>query len=207
MPINLTCECGKKLAVKEDMAGKKVKCPGCASILAVPALSDTAAPDEAIEDAPLPSRKEASPPKKSKTLLYVGVGAGVLVLGACCCGSIGIGGLLVYLNANPEKAIIGKWVADNDASSTAKDLKFHNNFPGLIEFRSNGTLVNTSPVAPIISGKWKVLPSKTSDSIRIEMVENDGTGAKQLDIKVIDNNHLRITAVDRSAEVALKRAP
>ena len=30
MPINLTCECGKKLAVKDDMAGKKVKCPGCA---------------------------------------------------------------------------------------------------------------------------------------------------------------------------------
>jgi multidrug resistance efflux pump len=36
MPISLTCECGKQLRVKEELAGKRVKCPGCQEILMVP---------------------------------------------------------------------------------------------------------------------------------------------------------------------------
>jgi hypothetical protein len=205
MPINLTCECGKKLAVKEEMAGRKVKCPGCGAVLVVPAISDSAAPDDvAGEDAPVPRRKEAEPPKKSKTLLYVGIGAGVLVLGACCCGVVGVGAI-IYLGSSPEKAILGKWVADTDAQSS-KDMKVINNFPGHIEFKANGTVIDTSPLTPIVSGKWKLLPSKTSDIVKIEMTENDGTGAKQLEIKVIDSTHLRVTGADRTTEVALKKA-
>jgi HlyD family secretion protein len=37
MPISLTCECGKQLKIKEELAGKRVKCPGCQEILMVPA--------------------------------------------------------------------------------------------------------------------------------------------------------------------------
>lgn len=36
MPIRLGCNCGKKLQVKDDLAGKKIKCPGCAEVLRVP---------------------------------------------------------------------------------------------------------------------------------------------------------------------------
>src|SRR5688572_4689473 len=35
--ISFTCShCGKKLKVKDELAGKKVKCPGCAQSVSVP---------------------------------------------------------------------------------------------------------------------------------------------------------------------------
>ena len=36
MPISITCQCGKKLKVRDTLAGKKVKCPACQHLLAVP---------------------------------------------------------------------------------------------------------------------------------------------------------------------------
>lgn len=37
MPITLSCGCGKRLAVKDELAGKKIKCPGCQAVVRVPA--------------------------------------------------------------------------------------------------------------------------------------------------------------------------
>lgn len=37
MPVRLKCSCGKVLAVRDELAGKAVKCPGCAKPLKVPA--------------------------------------------------------------------------------------------------------------------------------------------------------------------------
>jgi hypothetical protein len=31
VPIDLLCDCGRKLRVKDEMAGKRVKCPGCSA--------------------------------------------------------------------------------------------------------------------------------------------------------------------------------
>ena len=39
MPIRIKCQCGKALSVKDEMAGKAVKCPGCASAIRVPAAN------------------------------------------------------------------------------------------------------------------------------------------------------------------------
>ncbi len=36
MPIKVACACGKKLAVKDELAGKKVKCPACQKLLSIP---------------------------------------------------------------------------------------------------------------------------------------------------------------------------
>ncbi len=36
MPIKVTCQCGKRLTVKDEFAGKRVKCPGCGGPLLVP---------------------------------------------------------------------------------------------------------------------------------------------------------------------------
>ncbi len=36
MPIKVACSCGKKLAVKDELAGKKVKCPACQKLLSIP---------------------------------------------------------------------------------------------------------------------------------------------------------------------------
>jgi hypothetical protein len=37
MPISLSCDCGRALRVKDELAGKNIRCPECKSILAVPA--------------------------------------------------------------------------------------------------------------------------------------------------------------------------
>jgi len=36
MALLITCDCGKKLSVKDELAGKKVKCPGCGEVLVAP---------------------------------------------------------------------------------------------------------------------------------------------------------------------------
>lgn len=39
MPIQFSCSCGKRLQMKEEWAGKAVRCPGCSSVVTVPAAS------------------------------------------------------------------------------------------------------------------------------------------------------------------------
>lgn len=36
MSIEFGCQCGKRLKVSADLAGKQVRCPGCSAVLAVP---------------------------------------------------------------------------------------------------------------------------------------------------------------------------
>jgi uncharacterized protein (TIGR03067 family) len=50
MSIRIECSCGKKLAIKEEMAGRRVKCPGCASVLTVPKASTKQKPVDASDD-------------------------------------------------------------------------------------------------------------------------------------------------------------
>ena len=40
MPIVIACQCGKKLQAKDELAGKRVKCPQCGQPLTVPAPGD-----------------------------------------------------------------------------------------------------------------------------------------------------------------------
>ncbi len=63
MPLLLTCpSCSKQLRVQDALAGKKVKCPACATVLTVPAAvaaPPPAAPKQAVSSA---GRKPAAPP-------------------------------------------------------------------------------------------------------------------------------------------------
>src|SRR5689334_3296414 len=36
MPLLLECDCGKRLNVPDEHAGKRVKCPACSQVLTVP---------------------------------------------------------------------------------------------------------------------------------------------------------------------------
>jgi hypothetical protein len=44
MPITVSCECGRSLRVKEEYAGKRVRCPGCQAIQTVP-VSEAVIPE------------------------------------------------------------------------------------------------------------------------------------------------------------------
>ncbi len=48
MPISVTCACGKSVRAKDELAGRKVRCPGCRGILTIP-QPPPAADEEAVE--------------------------------------------------------------------------------------------------------------------------------------------------------------
>jgi hypothetical protein len=245
MAISLTCECGKRLTVKDELAGKRVKCPGCATILTVPSFEEEApvrrrspTPSRYEEDdeetGPLSRKKKSRRADESNKLLWIGAGAGVLVLGFCCLGVAG--GMWYFLsgdsgdkaktaksqadagqvqgkpaNNKVDNAILGTWAADPAAKKNSDNTfrnkadRFECAFQGIIEFRADGSVLDTSPLTPIIDGKWRSLGSKSPGIISIEMTENDGLGPRRLEIKVIDTNHLRILEVESRTEVAVKR--
>ena len=60
MPIAIKCQCGKALSVKDELAGKAVKCPGCSQAVRVPSGSGAApAAKSASRPVAQPSRPKA----------------------------------------------------------------------------------------------------------------------------------------------------
>ncbi|MHB8866384.1 MAG: hypothetical protein ACYC6N_28700 [Pirellulaceae bacterium] len=43
MPIKVVCQCGQAFAAKDELAGKRVKCPKCAAILTIPSARSSQA--------------------------------------------------------------------------------------------------------------------------------------------------------------------
>ena len=41
MAFRVVCECGKKLAVNEEMAGKRIRCPACQAVMTAPSRLPT----------------------------------------------------------------------------------------------------------------------------------------------------------------------
>jgi hypothetical protein len=65
MPIQVACDCGKKLRVKDESAGKKIRCPGCQEILSVPA-PDLVEPDEDDVSAAVTSEPPKPAPRSKR---------------------------------------------------------------------------------------------------------------------------------------------
>jgi hypothetical protein len=62
MPIALSCPCGRALRIKDEFAGRKIRCPECKSVLAVPAAEKgTDADDLMLEVLPADEPEEARP--------------------------------------------------------------------------------------------------------------------------------------------------
>jgi len=45
MPISVACECGKSFRVKDELAGRRIRCPYCETSISVP---DPAAPEKSV---------------------------------------------------------------------------------------------------------------------------------------------------------------
>ena len=96
MAIQVKCPCGKKLSVKDDFAGRKVKCPACQKPLLVPASEEFVEDDFADESAEMlqktrggeKSTARGKGSKKGKMssgsnrglLIGLGAGGGLLVV-------------------------------------------------------------------------------------------------------------------------------
>ena len=62
MPIIVTCECGRQLRARDELAGRRAKCPGCGMLLLVQPPVIEARPADPIDDEPTPQAIRASPP-------------------------------------------------------------------------------------------------------------------------------------------------
>lgn len=82
--ISLSCDhCDKPLRVRDELAGKRIKCPGCGGVVAVPVDADEDAPapkkkapvrrrvEDDDDDAPRDAKK--GPPKPSTILFIAGL--------------------------------------------------------------------------------------------------------------------------------------
>jgi WD40 repeat protein len=121
MSLVVKCQCGKTLQAKDELAGKRVKCPACGGILVVPLpgtpakaddplglggldLSDPALGGRTLPPAaplrPMPSAARAgSGPSSGNVVLWVLLGVG----GAICLLIVGVAvlGLLFWVKASP----------------------------------------------------------------------------------------------------------
>ena len=94
MPITVTCSCGRKLAAKDEYAGRTVKCPGCGQPLKIPeaATAPPIAPSDTTARSGQAKKKTASAPTRaasSASQLLDEAGLGHYVAGPTCpeCGS------------------------------------------------------------------------------------------------------------------------
>jgi hypothetical protein len=60
MPIDLTCTCGRALVLRDELAGKVIRCPECQAELAVPAATAIRTAPEPVLDV-LPAGPAAEP--------------------------------------------------------------------------------------------------------------------------------------------------
>jgi hypothetical protein len=235
MAITVVCDCGKEFKVKDELAGKKVKCPACQTVLTVPQ------PEEEMAEGPPPkarkqpaaveededqgdeiiSRKDKKKGgKKSNTLLFVGIGCGLLLLCVGCPG-LGVGVYFLFLRGggDPETVLVGKWKVDveetkKNLSETDKKDKLAMEFGVKImesiefEFKDDKTYTMKFGDFPPAKGKWK-MKSKDGSKATLELTQDGSNETKDSTITVISNNRIRITGTGGGKDkqdMVLKRA-
>jgi hypothetical protein len=52
MPIEMTCACGRALVLRDELAGKTIRCPQCQAELTVPAAPPRPAPEPVLDVLP-----------------------------------------------------------------------------------------------------------------------------------------------------------
>ncbi len=64
MPIPVKCDCGKSLKVKDELAGRRIRCPGCQEAVRVPMPEAPKAEEEEALDILLEEEPEPARPKR-----------------------------------------------------------------------------------------------------------------------------------------------
>jgi hypothetical protein len=68
MSIQVECDCGKVIRVKDDAGGKRVKCPDCHATVKIP-LPDESPDFEVVEDEPKPKLRKGTKPVKAAAVV------------------------------------------------------------------------------------------------------------------------------------------
>ena len=98
MPVQIKCQCGKSLNIPDAMVGKAVKCPGCSSVLKVPAKAgpSTGASTARPAAAPSASASRAVPASGGLDDLFDEEGFSTTVVAVCpsCAAEMAAGAVL-----------------------------------------------------------------------------------------------------------------
>jgi hypothetical protein len=185
MAVQFVCECGKKISVSEEMVGKRVRCPACQRVITVP--TDDGGDER--DDRPR-SRSRGETKKKSSTMLYVGIGASVLLLSCCCLG--GLVGAFFFFVLPSDKVLAGSFPIEESGTWTSMDrktevveqLKFPLKVPYKaykVPLKANTTyVIDLLPVGP---GTDPYLVLEDPDGKRV--AANDDYAFPRLDAKIV----------------------
>jgi hypothetical protein len=202
MSITFRCNCGKKLQVSDDMAGKQVRCGACQSVQSVPSAvvatvrparpeEISAARAERPADEPAPGAKRPRRVKKSggsSALLFILLGVGAVILLGC----LGVGGFLVYYfgfsGKSSESTLVGDWEIDPDATPIVL-------FPIRITFNKDHTYRMQAGFD--FDGTWRVT-SRDGSKLQLTMTTSF-MGMKpdrpaQSTVTFIDKDHIQFDA-------------
>jgi hypothetical protein len=208
MSIRLSCECGKTLNVKDELEGKRIKCPNCKASLLV--ASDE--PGSGAKKKKQAKTKEEAKSGGGKTIFVV-LGLGAVLVACCCTSGVGGGAGWYFLKggggaaSGQDAKLVGKWIAEKEVSKKGpprpEDM-FKLAFGGDIEFKKDGTVIDNTPMTPITQGKWKTV-STAGEVVTVELTQ--GPLNKKLDVRLVSNDSIKITPADIKMEFAFKRAP
>lgn len=227
MPILVSCACGKRYSVKDDLVNTRIKCSGCQAVMHVGAVNAPAtsvlpsklAKTGEIEDAPVAGKiaSKAAPVEEDtfgdaprtggkkkqkgrkgsrKTVLFVGLGCGTLVLGVFCIG----GGVLLWLFVRmppPEQVLVGRWILDLEATNKLYPEQQQQKIPKgkegdflTLDFKADGVLEGTRGNTTRRE-KWKVLSSQ-ENTATVEITAENGRNTEQLVLTVRSRNQIHI---------------
>jgi len=144
MPITVTCSCGKSLKVRDELIGKRVKCPACGNTFPVQAAAPMKAPGGATVFNP--TAAAAAKNKREAAVGKVSISWGPIILGAIVL-LLGVG--ITAFIMGPKKVWneweqIGEQAQYDVIDVTTRGLQAHLSALGMYNPRKGNT---TSPQA------------------------------------------------------------
>jgi DNA-directed RNA polymerase subunit RPC12/RpoP len=219
MAILLTCECGKKLRVADDKAGKKIRCPGCQAILLVAQAEDVPEEldggDQAVQE-PRPRRQakdddafESRPRKHASRQRYDDddeeapartrgreKSSSRMALWLSLGGglaALAVTGILLFIflyGGGGDSDLVGAWVVDKEALK--RNDRLLADIPGdiTITIKKNGAWIEK------ISGKtarfnWKVR-ERSGDTVTLDLSIPGEPGTESVSVRILDRDRLRV---------------
>jgi len=172
MPISLQCSCGRQMQVKEEFAGKRIKCPHCQAVLLVaaqePPPADEAEPEEQpAERGRRKKRRRKSGAFRSAGPLFTLFGIDfnrtmVVVFGSCLLVTI-VGLVLLftltdaasYFSSKPDVKVVDVYTAINGIRYTEVGER----------------LLNRNTVAYTIPGHRKIMVTRGNPEGRFLLIK------------------------------------
>jgi len=175
MPITVTCSCGKSLKVRDELIGKRVKCPACGNAFPVQAATTTRAAAAGAVSATVfnPTAAAAAKGKREAAVGRVSISWGPILLGALIL-LIGVG--ITAFIMGPKK-VWNEWEQIGDQArydvidSVTRGLQAHLSQQGLYNPRKGNT---TSPQATDVMFIRPTMVMSMPDEVEFTGASNHG---------------------------------